>query len=260
MPRNRTNPLAPAIERLLVLTKLPRMEELADRFGFPIETVRSWNKRGDVSKPGLRRIAEALGVPVGNLQEQLVGEVHLSIADFEDSGAPMHLESRPASYTVASRGSGDESAPAMLRCPSDGGEARFQVVPKFSVRASAGNGGGEVDEEEIGEVAFEVNWMRRHLGRSGRGFASIEVRGDSMQPTLINGDEIIIDKHVHRVDVNGIYVIALRGDLLVKRVQRMLDGSLVVKSDNPAYEPETITADRAEVFQVVGRMVWPRVR
>lgn len=104
MPRNRTNPLAPAIERLLVLTKLPRMEELADRFGFPIETVRSWNKRGDVSKPGLRRIAEVLGVPLGNLQEQLVGEVHLSIADLEDAGAPMHLESRPASYTLASRG------------------------------------------------------------------------------------------------------------------------------------------------------------
>ncbi len=40
----------------------------------------------------------------------------------------------------------------------------------------------------------------------------------------------------------------------------MLDGSLVVKSDNAAYEPETISAERAEEFRVVGRMVWPRVR
>ena len=62
------------------------------------------------------------------------------------------------------------------------------------------------------------------------------------------------------MDVSGIYVIELRGDMLVKRVQRKLDGSLVVKSDNPAYEPETISAEKADEFRVVGRMVWPRVR
>ncbi len=102
--------------------------------------------------------------------------------------------------------------------------------------------------------------MRENLGRTGRGFASVRVAGDSMQPSLLHGDEIIIDRQVCRVDVSGIYVIALRGDLLVKRIQRKLDGSLVVKSDNPAYEPEVIDASSAEEFRVVGRLVWPRVR
>lgn len=139
-------------------------------------------------------------------------------------------------------------------------EVRYEVVPRYSVKASAGRGRGDVDEEVHGEFAFRADWMRRHLGRAGTGFATIEVHGDSMQPTLLNGEEIVIDSQVRRVDVSGIYVIALRGDLLVKRVQRKLDGSLVVKSDNPAYEPETITAERAEDFRVVGRMVWPRVR
>jgi phage repressor protein C with HTH and peptisase S24 domain len=137
---------------------------------------------------------------------------------------------------------------------------KFEVVPRYSVRASAGPGAGEHEGEQLGEFAFEVGWMRKNLGRAGRGFASVEVHGDSMQPTLLNGDEIIIDSHVQRVDVSGIYVIGLRGDLLVKRVQRKLDGSLVVKSDNPAYEPETIAASGAEEFRVIGRMVWPRVR
>lgn len=137
---------------------------------------------------------------------------------------------------------------------------KYEVVPRYSVRVSAGRGIGEGEEEQVGEFAFEVDWMRRNLGRSGRGFASVEVHGDSMQPTLLNGDEIIIDRQVVRVSASGIYVIGLRGDLLVKRVQVKLDGSLVVKSDNPAYEPETITAQNAEDFRVVGRMVWPRVR
>lgn len=137
----------------------------------------------------------------------------------------------------------------------------YEVVPRYDVRASAGPGKGEPDGDAlVGEFAFRFDWMRKNLGRSGRGFASLEVRGDSMQPTLMHGDEIIIDRHVLRVDVNGIYVIALRGDLLVKRVQRMLDGSLVVKSDNAAYAPELVTAEQAEGFRVVGRLVWPRVR
>ena len=253
MPRKRTTPVPPAIQRVLDVARLAAPRDLAKRFGFPVDTVASWDKRGQISGKGLRRIAAELGVPVAAL---MVDEdsVHQTSDEQEVGvGAALVAAEGMKSYVAG-------ASPIVLELADEDRELRFQVVPRYDVRASAGPGNGSVDEEQIGEVAFEVNWMRRHLGRSGRGFASIEVRGDSMQPTLLNGDEIIIDRHVHRVDVNGIYVIALRGDLLVKRIQRMLDGSLVVKSDNAAYEPETISAERAEEFRVVGRMVWPRVR
>ena len=135
-------------------------------------------------------------------------------------------------------------------------------VPIFrSVLASAGNGSGQSQLEASEEhLSFSHQYMRRHFGRVGDGFAMIYVRGDSMQPGLFDGDEIVIDTQQKRVDRDGIYVITLRGDLKVKRIQQRLDGSLLVKSDNLAYETEAVSAQQAEEFSVVGRMVWPRLR
>jgi phage repressor protein C with HTH and peptisase S24 domain len=135
-------------------------------------------------------------------------------------------------------------------------------VPLYrGVHASAGNGlGVPPDDPPEVHVSFSPQYMRHHFGRSGDGFAMIYVRGDSMQPGLLDGDEIVIDTRHRRVDRDGIYVITLRGDLKVKRIQQRLDGSLVVKSDNPAYDAELVTATQAEEFTVEGRLVWPRLR
>jgi phage repressor protein C with HTH and peptisase S24 domain len=136
------------------------------------------------------------------------------------------------------------------------------AIPFYkSIKASAGKGSGSNGGEppEV-HVSFSPVYMRRHFGRTGDGFAMIYVKGDSMQPGLLDGDEIVIDTRQRRVDRDGIYVITLRGDLKVKRIQQRLDGSLVVKSDNDAYEAELVSAAHAEEFLVEGRLVWPRLR
>jgi phage repressor protein C with HTH and peptisase S24 domain len=43
---------------------------------------------------------------------------------------------------------------------------------------------------------------------------------------------------------------------LVKRVQRKHDGSLVLISDNAAYQPDAVDKDAADDVKVVGRVVW----
>lgn len=54
----------------------------------------------------------------------------------------------------------------------------------------------------------------------------------------------------------SIYVLQLNGGLLVKRIHRKLDGSVVVKSDNPRYDPEIVSEDSADLLKIVGRVVW----
>jgi len=54
----------------------------------------------------------------------------------------------------------------------------------------------------------------------------------------------------------GIYVIAMRNERLVKRVQRRFDGSLTLISDNPKYLPDHIPSNLAEEISVVGRVIW----
>ena len=54
----------------------------------------------------------------------------------------------------------------------------------------------------------------------------------------------------------GVYVIEMRDERLVKRVQRKFDGSLILISDNPVYQPEFIEAELAKQVRVIGRVVW----
>lgn len=139
----------------------------------------------------------------------------------------------------------------------------YEVIPRLKAEASAGPGRGNAEEatlEAAGVMALDRQWMFDNFGRKGEGFATVQVHGDSMEPTLFNGETIVIDTKVSRIDVSGIYVIKAGADVLVKRIQRKFDGTLVLKSDNAAYEPETLSPVEAGAVEVQGRMVWPRVR
>lgn len=116
--------------------------------------------------------------------------------------------------------------------------------------------------DAAGVIAFERTFMRAELGRDGSGFVTVTVEGDSMERTLSDGETIVVDTVVDRVTASGIYVLAIGEDLIVKRIVRKLDGSLVVKSDNPIYSDsdELFSPETIHRIQVLGRMVWPKVR
>jgi phage repressor protein C with HTH and peptisase S24 domain len=83
----------------------------------------------------------------------------------------------------------------------------------------------------------------------------IRVVGDSMQPVLNDGDDIMVDRaEAFRTLRDGIHVIRLDGVLMVKRLARAPGGLLSVLSDNPAY-PSWPERDPTEV-ELVGRVVW----
>ena len=110
-------------------------------------------------------------------------------------------------------------------------------------------------------LALDRVFMAEQLGSAGgAGYLHVQVAGDSMEPTLYDGEAIIVDSLVNRIDVDGVYVLRLGADLLVKRAQRRLDGGIVLLSDNAVYQPLPISAAEAAALRVVGRMVWPRVR
>ncbi len=83
----------------------------------------------------------------------------------------------------------------------------------------------------------------------------IRVAGDSMEPTLSNADLVLVDRSVQRIGRDGLYIIAVEEDLLVKRCQIDLETrAVIVISDNPAYE--TIRVTDRDRLDVLGRVVW----
>lgn len=130
-----------------------------------------------------------------------------------------------------------------------GAEPRYEVIPRMEAEALA----------PAGDFAFSRDWLKRHLGHTSGRLATLQVRGDAMLPTLHDGDTVIVDTGVRRVEASGIYVLALHGDRQVRRIQRMLDDSLLILSDNAAYGKEDVPPARAKALEVAGRVVWPRL-
>ena len=140
------------------------------------------------------------------------------------------------------------------------GNNDYLRVPRSSARPSAGHGMIIESDQIVDHMSFKREWLQRTLGISHEDLVLVEVRGDSMTGTLDDGDLALVDMRQNRLDVSAVFVIQVDDALLVKRVQRKLDGTVVIKSDNPAYEPETMVGNQLESLKIVGRVVWPRLR
>ena len=138
------------------------------------------------------------------------------------------------------------------------------LIPKLMGGAAAGTGGetlaAPLTLDRAGELAFSWDWLQRQMQHTSGKLATVQVVGDSMANTLLDGDTIIIDIAEKDFTVDSIYVIVMNGRRMVKRVQRKFDGSLVIISDNKAYGREAIPRAQAAEISVVGRMVWPKAR
>jgi hypothetical protein len=146
-------------------------------------------------------------------------------------------------------------------------EREYVVIPSIEVAARAGTASSMKAEQEriaacvAGVMAMDRAWMTQQLGREDGGFATITVTGNSMLPTLHDGDTIIIDTMVTTIDTDGIYVLRRGAQLVIKRIKVLMDESAIVSGDNEAYGPgEKLQPATLRELRAVGRMVWPRLR
>jgi Peptidase S24-like len=130
----------------------------------------------------------------------------------------------------------------------------LRLVPKLAVGASAGMGALTDQESLAGQVGFDEKWLR-HLGVDPSAVTLIRVQGESMVPTLMDQDDIMVDKSAALRPVkDGIYVLRMDDVLMVKRVRRLSSGNISVASDNPGHPnwPDVAPAS----IQIIGRVVW----
>ncbi|MFN5084067.1 MAG: helix-turn-helix transcriptional regulator [Novosphingobium sp.] len=128
---------------------------------------------------------------------------------------------------------------------------RLRPLPRLPLGASAGPGALALEEQPIGAFRFSARWLREQ-GLDSRMLSAIRVEGDSMEGTLRDGDEILVDRSPRPLR-DGIHVVRTGEALLVKRVDLGRPGTITLVSDNPAYRPIELPP---EEVQVIGRVVW----
>jgi hypothetical protein len=131
----------------------------------------------------------------------------------------------------------------------------YLLIPRLEVGASAGSGAEPGDESPLTALAFQSNWVRSVASGHPEALSVINVTGDSMLPTLADGDHILVDTADRERLRDGIYVLRTDDALLVKRLSvNPATRRLAIRSDNDAY-PSWDDCDPAGV-NVIGRVVW----
>lgn len=124
-------------------------------------------------------------------------------------------------------------------------------VPRLPLEASAGPGALGAAEIPFDAFRFSRRWLREQ-GLEPAMLSSIRVMGDSMDPLLRDGDEILVDR-TPRAFREGVHVVRLGEALHVKLLQAVPPGRLRLISQNAAYEPVEVPMANVDV---VGRVVW----
>ncbi|MDZ4776200.1 MAG: S24 family peptidase [Alphaproteobacteria bacterium] len=139
------------------------------------------------------------------------------------------------------------------RPPVDRGE-RIDV-PEYDVRLSAGDG-ALITEENVRRFWGLPLAFLESMGLDAAHIAFVEIAGDSMAPTLLPGDLVLLDLRSRNPSLPAIYAVWDSNATVCKRLQAvpMSDPPTVrLISDNERYGAYEVPA---EWVNVIGRVAW----
>jgi len=74
--------------------------------------------------------------------------------------------------------------------------------------------------------------------------------GDPMEPTIVDGEMVVVDRRPR--DTDGVFLVRFGDTVRFKRVQRMVDGSIRLSNDNPAYAVDVVKKGDEDTIEVIG--------
>ena len=163
------------------------------------------------------------------------------------------------------RPAGGRSGVALAADSKDGavgkGDGRLLKIGELDVRASAGSGGLSAEAENIvAEWQIPSGMIRQYTSAPAHELRIITVMGDSMEPTLLPGQRILVDTGDRMPSPPGIFVVWDGLGLVVKRLQVVPHSEpprVRIGSDNGKYEPyERSLAEAYIQGRVIGEWRW----
>lgn len=189
-----------------------------------------------------RVIKERVGVSGTTAANWLRGETYPSFEELGRMGRQLGVD--PARLFDDSAEPAKSSTTATL--PAGKLPARLaklirdnQVTPLTQLKTENG---------EWDHTALPNSIWSQVLGRGLAGFVLLRMRGDAMVERIQDGTPLLVDTNDTRIaDDNGVYALLLGDRVMVRRVQRRLQGDYLIACDNPLMAAEAI--DRLGSFR-----------
>ncbi len=208
-------------------------------------------------RTNLERLIRSNGDDFSSLSRML-GKNPAYIQQYIKRGTPRKLDEIDRRklaefYAVDETILGGAIASGIARKPVDGAKNMVRIK-KLQLGASAGPGSLADDEAAQDSFAFGSQWLKQ-IGTDPDKLSLISVDGDSMDPTLCDGDDIMVDHSAaERPLRDGIYVLRMDDVLLVKRLALRPAGKVSIRSDNERY-PDWDDVELQDI-NIIGRVVW----
>ncbi|SEO89339.1 Peptidase S24-like [Salinihabitans flavidus] len=134
----------------------------------------------------------------------------------------------------------------------------FVSIAHASPRPSMGGGAVVEAQSDCADRAyhFRRSWIRHNLKAIPSQLRIMHVEGDSMAPTLLDGDTVLVDMARRAPNPPGIFVLDDGMGLVAKRLEHIPNSdppAVQVISDNSFYNPYERTADEVHI---IGRIRW----
>lgn len=248
--------MATRLARLLQAKNGGNQSEMARYCGVTPQAVQKW--MAGITEPrgkNLQLAAEFLGVSPGML---LFGSE--SKAPDNGPSTPSTPSNRQGEFPGGEKRTHERQQPevhSLIRAfdPEDGVPEDMVLVPESRIEFAAGDGRIYYELVEDQEPAsYRRSWFQKY-GINPDRVKRFRVTGDSMEPYLFARDTILVNQDETDVVDGRLYALRYGDQLRVKQLSKRLDGTLILRSINPAYKDEEVPAEMAnEHITIIGRV------
>ncbi len=237
--------------------------------------------------PSATKAAEALGVSLSTYRAHENGQNEFSAevanryakkfgttAAYLLTGEGLRKAARPAPNIVMSFDPDEQDQDGFAESGNELSYSREHwkpqiegATPEVDVKLGAGSGivgevinlpvgsGNVAGHKIVAEWLIPTGYLRNEAKASPSHTIIMEVIGDSMQPTYMPGDRVIVDLSQSQMTTDTVYAISDGyTEPQIKRLQRVpftQPGQVKIISDNPALETFTVELDR---LTIIGRI------
>jgi phage repressor protein C with HTH and peptisase S24 domain len=209
-----------------------------------------------IGSESVRSFADRIGLSEGAVRAFIKGRIPRS----DDALAIARASGCSLEWLIAGVGPKKAGEPADTVQPdyvsSEAFDEEYALIPGYHLQVSTGNGAAWNGEPIKRHLAFRRKWLKYRNLDPDR-LAVVFAKGDSMEPTIHNGDSILVDTSKNQIEDGAIFVLRLGDDLYAKRLQKNVAGGITVISDNKSeYLPQIVPADQLDNLAVIGKVVW----
>lgn len=228
--------------------------------------------REDPSKPALTQteVGERCEwkSPQSTVSQYMTGKVALNLEALVKLSEALDFEPAQVSPTLAA---GIRRAPHQVMHTTEAAnsplpdgadedelDGRYAYVPQYDAKAAAGLGSENPHVEIRSTLAFKREWLKVK-GTKADQLIVIYAEGESMWPTINDGDVLLVDRS--RIDpADGqVFVLAGTDGAIVKRLVQGSLGQWILRSDNEdkeEYPDRYHLRSNGNEHRIIGKVIW----